>query len=161
MYPDVFEEVEDVHDDATRTPFATDTCTGPSTPPVTDQTPISSIIAPLIQIASPRRGRYAYQSAEPTVNNCCGVCEKKLDMTCPERVNGHLLQCAQRKRINDGRTHMDRQFASHPVCLWNECHFRFKSRRCTENSLHITDHIMDMRSKQCLWDGCNEVLRSF
>jgi hypothetical protein len=127
MYPDVFEEVKDAGDDATRTPFALDTDTDPSESPRIELTPISDIIEPLVRIANPRRGRYAYQSAEPTANNCCRICKSKLDMTCPERVNNHLLQCAQQKQIRDGRAHMNRQFACHLICLWDECHYRIRT----------------------------------
>jgi hypothetical protein len=75
-------------------------------------------------------------------------------------MNNHLLKCARRKRLEDAEAHMLRQFREHPVCLWNDCCHRFTGRNSRSYVAHITDHLRQNISRQCLWNGCHIVMDS-
>jgi hypothetical protein len=75
-------------------------------------------------------------------------------------MNLHLLHCARTRLTANSRNHMQRQFAYVRVCRWNDCFFTFKGKHCGTSSLHMTRHIVENESHQCLWNGCDECFES-
>lgn len=75
-------------------------------------------------------------------------------------MNRHLLQCAKAKKVKDAEAFMLQLFHQHPVCLWNNCCHRFKGKISRSHVSHISDHIRQNLSRQCLWDGCFTVMNS-
>jgi hypothetical protein len=140
--------------------------------------PLETIIIPMASAARPGRRRYAYKDAEPSADSHCSVCEKKLDpyvyshynrlsisLTAPRkrpaRMNIHLLQCARQRLVKKEREHMTAQFNYKETCQWHDCSFRFRGKTCGSNSIHVTEHIKLMQSKQCLWNNCFQLFDSY
>ncbi|KAE8853123.1 hypothetical protein HRS9122_00115 [Pyrenophora teres f. teres] len=107
--------------------------------------PLSDILQPMTKLAHPKKERYVYQSAGPTEDNCCSVC-------------GH--QFTKKQHIKDAREYMTRQFNFINRCAWHDCNYSFRNKHCGSNSLHMTRHLKDMRSHQCLWNACRKIFKS-
>jgi hypothetical protein len=89
------------------------------------------------------------------------VCSTNDDRSRQDRMNEHLLHCARKQHIQHAREHMDRQFAYIHRCVWYDCNFSFRGKSCGTNSSHVTRHIHDIRSHQCLWNACLQIFQSY
>jgi hypothetical protein len=76
-------------------------------------------------------------------------------------MNEHLLQCARKQHTREAREHMKRQFDHIHRCAWNDCNASFRGKTCSTNSLHVTRHLQEIRTHECLWDSCLQVFDSY
>ena len=142
--------------------------------------PLKDILKPMVAIAKPEKKRYSYASASPTEDKRCSVCNLQFNndnkkwvhrsapcycidkyRSRPDRMNEHLLQCVRKSYIKDERQHITNQFALIHQCAWNDCNFSFRGRSCGTSSLHITRHLHDIKTHQCLWGSCLEEFESY
>jgi hypothetical protein len=75
-------------------------------------------------------------------------------------MNEHLLNCARKQYIQEARQHMKDQFNYIHCCAWNDCNSSFQGKSCGVNSLHVTRHLREIRTHQCLWDACDQTFNN-
>jgi hypothetical protein len=55
---------------------------------------------------------------------------------------------------------MTNQFIHRRSCRWHDCGRRFDGNSpCGSYSNHVTDHLKQMQTPQCLWNGCFQTFR--
>jgi hypothetical protein len=50
---------------------------------------------------------------------------------------------------------MTDQFHHVQICRWHDCSYWFAGRTCRAYSNHVTEHVIRMKSHQCLWNSCS------
>lgn len=71
-------------------------------------------------------------------------------------MNLHLLRCADQRRRREANDFMSSRFAYVHWCHWNDCLFAFKNKKHETCLRHVTRHIAENKSHQCMWGRCHE-----